>query len=137
MTDQPDPQHTAAALGGQRFVSLTTFRRTGVAVPTPVWIARDGDALVVLTPEESGKVKRLRNDPRVQLRPCGRTGKVAPGTEPVDGVAEIVADAATAARLTGLFPAKYGLEYRATMLVERVAARRRKPRVLLRIRLDG
>ena len=137
MNERAGRQQALAALGAERFVSLTTFRRTGVAVSTPVWIVRDGDALAVLTPAESGKVKRLRNDPRVQLRPCGRTGKVPPGTDPVDGVAEIVADEATAARLTGLVQAEYGLEYRVTMLVERIAARRHKPRVLLRITLDG
>ncbi len=137
MTDQPGARQAATVLGEHRFVSLTTFRRTGVAVSTPVWIARDGDALVVVTPADSGKVKRLRNDPRVQLRPCSRTGTVAPGTQPVDGVAEMVADETTAARLTDLVRAKYGLEYRVTMLIERVAARRQKPRVLLRISLDG
>ncbi|MDT0352926.1 PNPOx family protein [Pseudonocardia charpentierae] len=34
-------------VAGERFVSLTTFRRDGTPVATPVWIARDGDALVV------------------------------------------------------------------------------------------
>ncbi len=48
-------------VAGERFVSLTTFRRDGTPVATPVWIARDGDALVVTTPADSGKVKRLRS----------------------------------------------------------------------------
>jgi len=122
-----------SALGAERFVSLTTFRRSGVPVPTPVWVAQDGDALVVLTPSESGKVKRLRNDPRVELQPCGRTGRVAEGTPVTAGRAEIVADPAEAARLTSLFPRKYGAEYRITMVVERVLARRQKPRLLVRI----
>ena len=54
-----------AALGGVSFVSLTTFRRNGAPVSTPVWVAADGDDLVVLTPTASGKVRRLRNDARV------------------------------------------------------------------------
>ena len=66
-------------MGRQEFVSLTTFRRTGASVATPVWIAPDGDVLVVTTPVESGKVKRLRPDPRVELRPCSRRGAVADG----------------------------------------------------------
>ncbi|HSK58696.1 MAG TPA: pyridoxamine 5'-phosphate oxidase family protein [Actinomycetospora sp.] len=60
-----------AALGDESFVSLTTSRRTGDAVATPVWVARDDAAdgtLVVTTPASSGKVERLRRDPR------GRTG---------------------------------------------------------------
>ena len=41
-----------AALGDEKFVSLTTFRRSGVGVPTPVWIGREGDALSVLSDRE-------------------------------------------------------------------------------------
>ena len=51
------------ALGDERFISLTTFLKSGNAVSTPVWIARDGDDLVVTTPAMSGKAKRLRNSP--------------------------------------------------------------------------
>ena len=77
---QPAPHDALAALAGERFISLTTFRRSGEPVPTPVWIARDGDTLVVTTPAESGKVKRLRHHSRVELRPCSRTGRVPAGT---------------------------------------------------------
>ena len=132
---QPAPHHALAALGEERFVSLTTFRRSGEAVPTPVWIARDGDTLVVTTPAESGKVKRLRNDPQVELRPCSRTGKVAEGTAPVAGSVQILTDEHSRERLTAVIRRKYRLEYRVTMAVERLVARRQKRRVLLRITL--
>ena len=62
------------AMADERFVSLTTFRRSGEAVSTPVWVARDGNALVVLTPAASGTVRRLRHDPRVEVRPCQGSG---------------------------------------------------------------
>lgn len=75
------------ALGDEQFVSLTTFRRSGEPVSAPVWIGRDGDALIVTTPEASGKVKRLRNNPRVELCPCSRMGHVEDGVEPVAGSA--------------------------------------------------
>jgi len=122
-----------AALGGERFVSLTTFRRTGRPVATAVWVAADGDALVVITPQDSGKVKRLRRDPRVELRPCSRSGRVAEGAPVVAGRAEVLADAASTVRVTDRIRAKYGLEYRAVMLVERLATRGLKTRVGLRI----
>ncbi|MDH6286868.1 PPOX class F420-dependent oxidoreductase [Rhodococcus sp. NM-2] len=124
---------TFIALGDESFVSLTTFRRSGVPVSTPVWIARDGDALVVTTPEDSGKVKRLRNNPRVELRPCSRRGKVDAGVDPVVAEAEIVTDESTSRRMAGTIRDEYGLEYRIVMFVERILARRQKPRVLLRI----
>ena len=57
-----------AALGDEQYLSLTTFRKSGERVSTPMWVVRDGDALVMFTPEESSKVKRLRNSPRVELR---------------------------------------------------------------------
>lgn len=129
----PSDPSAFLALGDEHFVSLTTFRRSGAAVPTPVWVARDGDTLVVLTPAESGKVKRVRNSGRVELAPCGRFGRVAAGVVPLGGHAEIVADPATTERLTGVIRRAYGVEYRITMLVERIAARRQKPRVVLSI----
>ncbi len=122
-----------AALGDERFVSLTTFRRSGERVSTPVWIGRDGEALVVTTPAASGKVKRLRNDPRVEMRPCGRMGRVEDGAEPVAGVAEIVADAGGRERSTEIIRRKYGLEYRVVMGIERLGGSDPGNRVILRI----
>lgn len=120
-------------LADEPFVSLTTFRKTGEPVSTPVWIGREGDALIVTTPAESGKVKRLRNNARVELRPCSRMGRVAEDAPTVSGRAEILDDDASRASLAPLFPAKYGLEYRAFMAVERMGRSGQKPRVLLRI----
>ena len=128
-----DLQKTFTALGDETFVSLTTFRKNGERISSPVWIARDGDTLLVITPEESGKVKRIRNNGHVEIRPSSRMGKVADGIEPVSGFAEIVTDTPTATRLTHVIQKKYGLEYRIIMLIERIAARRQKPRLILRI----
>jgi uncharacterized protein len=121
------------ALASERFISLTTFRRSGEPVSTPVWVARDGDALVVTTPAESGKVKRLRNDSRVEIRPCSRTGRVDEHAGSVSGVAQLLTGDGDRARLTDLIRAKYGLEYRLIMGVERLSRSGRRPRVLLRI----
>lgn len=121
------------ALADQRFVSLTTFRKTGNAVSTPVWIARDGDALVVTTPAGSGKVKRLRNSSRVELRPCDRMGKVTEGAVSVSARAEIVEGAGVEERLSQIFLGKYKLQYRMIMLIERLRKQGRQNRVMLRI----
>lgn len=127
------PTHDFTALGDERFVSLTTFRRTGEPVSTPVWVVRDGDELLVTTPDDSGKVKRLRHIARVELRPCSRSGSVPDDAVPVPGDARLVTDRAEVERLSGLFADRYGLEYRAFLLIERVAARRQKPRVIVRV----
>ncbi|OOB90237.1 PPOX class F420-dependent oxidoreductase [Rathayibacter sp. VKM Ac-2630] len=122
-----------ADLAGASFVSLTTFRRTGVGVSTPVWIARDGDDLIVTTPRQSGKVKRLRNDPRVTLVPCDRRGRVKEGASVVEGTARIVSDQDTVERLGRVFLGKYRLEYRIFMVIERLVSRGDRTRVMLRI----
>lgn len=100
---------------------------------TAVWIARDDDALVVTTPEGSGKVKRLRNSPRVELSPCGRLGHVKEGVEPVAGVAQILADQGSRERVTEIISKKYGLEYRVVMGIERRSRSGQSNRVILRI----
>ncbi len=124
---------TFSALGDESFVSLTTFRRSGEAVSVPVWIGRDGDALTVTTPAASGKVRRLRADPRVELRPCSRRGTVDGGVPPVAGVAQVVGDADGVERLTDGIRKKYRWEFRVVMMIERLGRAGRKPRVILRI----
>ncbi|NJL95179.1 MAG: PPOX class F420-dependent oxidoreductase [Anaerolineae bacterium] len=57
-------------------MSLTTFRKTGVGVPTPVWFAEEDGKLYVITQQNSGKVKRIRNNSRVEIAPCTMRGKV-------------------------------------------------------------
>ena len=127
-------------LGDESFVSLTTFRRSGEGVATPVWVARDeiGDgALVVTTPASSGKVKRLRRDPRVVLRPCDRRGTVPPGASAIEGRADIVEDPDAQAGPLRSLAAKYGWEYRLIGLVGRVArllGRGTSEQVILRLR---
>ena len=61
---------------GQRYICLTTFRKSGVGVNTPVWFAERDDKLYVKTRIESGKSKRIRNTPNVRVAPCTIRGKI-------------------------------------------------------------
>lgn len=79
-----------ADLGDEQYVLLTTYRRSGIGVPTPVWVAREGDTLVVATPDHAGKAKRVRHSPKVTLQACGALGKPRRGSTPVAGRAAIV-----------------------------------------------
>jgi PPOX class probable F420-dependent enzyme len=123
----------ATRLSDERFVSLTTYKRSGEGVATPMWIVRDGAHLSAWTPADSWKVKRARRDPRVTLRACGRTGRVDPGEPVLEGTAEVVTDPGEVFRVEGLVKRKYGLEFRVMTLIETIAARGRKSRVVLRI----
>ena len=63
-------------LGREQFIALTTFRKTGQAVTTPVWFAQRLGTIYVETHEDAGKLKRLRHTARVTLAPCTYSGKV-------------------------------------------------------------
>ena len=97
-----------ATLPQSAYVSLTTFRRTGVPVATPVWAAPEGDALIVWTRADSGKVKRLRHTARVTVASCDVRGRVHGPA--VDGVAEFVARDAWPSALAAL-RRTYGLRF--------------------------
>lgn len=63
------------ALGRQRYIALTTYRRNGEPVTTPVWVARDEERLLVWTGSHTGKVRRIRATARVTLSPATMRGR--------------------------------------------------------------
>ena len=65
-----------SAIQGQKYISLTTFRKTGVGVATPVWFGEEGGKLYVMTRSDMGKAKRIRNHPQVKIAPCTIRGRV-------------------------------------------------------------
>ena len=108
------------SLPSSTYVSLTTFRRTGVPVSTPVWAAADGDSLVVWTRPDSGKVKRLRHTARVTVAPCTFRGRVEGPA--VDGDAGFVSHAEWPGALAALRRA-YGLQFQLGYVTSRVLQR--------------
>ena len=70
-----------ATLAEEAFISITTFKRDGTPVATPVWCARENGWLLVYTEADSGKVKRIRHDPHLSVAPCNFRGKLrGPGS---------------------------------------------------------
>ncbi|MFI9558701.1 PPOX class F420-dependent oxidoreductase [Nonomuraea endophytica] len=104
-------------LGDEQYVSVTSYKRDGTAVATPVWCARDGEAVVIWTVADSWKVKRIRANPRVTVAPCDLRGKVSGPA--VDGKAEIL-PAGESERVRDLLRRKYGLIGRITLLGSRL-----------------
>ncbi|MET0765507.1 MAG: PPOX class F420-dependent oxidoreductase [Blastococcus sp.] len=122
-------------LPSSTYVSLTTFRRTGVAVATPVWAAPDDGTLVVWTRADSGKVKRLRHTTRVTVAPCDVRGRVLGPA--VDGAAEFVDHTEWPGALAALrraYGARFQLGYVASRLWHRLARRGTERHEILRIR---
>jgi uncharacterized protein len=61
---------------GQKYILLTTFRKNGAGVNTPVWFAENDEKLYVKTRSDSGKYKRIRNNPQVKIAACTMGGKI-------------------------------------------------------------
>jgi len=93
----------------QNYINVTTFRKNGQPVPTPVWFVAMGDKLYTFTGGSSGKVKRIRANGRAQIAPCDARGK--PKAEFIPVRARILSDEARKAQARALYKRKYGLMY--------------------------
>ncbi|MBY8999838.1 MAG: PPOX class F420-dependent oxidoreductase [Candidatus Heimdallarchaeota archaeon] len=63
-------------LNNQKCISLTTYRKNGVEVSTPIWFAQDGVDIYIMSEERSGKIQRIRNSSKVAYVSCSYRGKV-------------------------------------------------------------
>ncbi|MGH3127267.1 MAG: PPOX class F420-dependent oxidoreductase [Gaiellaceae bacterium] len=77
-------------LARERYISLTTFKRDGTAVSTPVWVAGEDGRLLVWTAADSWKVKRIKRDGHVRVAPCNARGKSSGAA--LDGMATVLAE---------------------------------------------
>ena len=100
-------------LASGKYLSLTTFRRDGTPVPTPVWLTRDGESLLVTTEMDSGKVKRIRNNPEVLVASCDMRGRLT--GEPIPARATLQ-DPDQSMRTADLIRRRYGLIGRLLMM---------------------
>jgi uncharacterized protein len=65
----------ASMLAGHQYINLETYRKNGQPIATPVWFTLDRDRVLVVTRSGTGKVKRLKNNQRVRVMPCGMRGE--------------------------------------------------------------
>ena len=107
-----------AAFRGARYLSVTTFRHDGSRVDTPVWFAIDGARLLAWTNASSGKVRRLRADPRAELAPCTMRGR--PLGPPVTARA-VLLPASESALVHKLLNRKYPVAKRLLACYERLS----------------
>lgn len=110
------------------YISLTTYRRSGEAVSTPVWSVRDGEELIVWTKNDAGKVKRIRNSGRVNVTPCDARGRTAPGAATAEGTARVL-DPSELDRVRKVMTGKYGLLFRVLDVGGAILRRGRRPQV--------
>jgi uncharacterized protein len=94
-------------LGNAQCIALTTFRKTGQAVTTPVWFATSLGAIYVETHADAGKLKRLRHTARVTLARCTYSGKVTGSVS--EGNARILAESEESTAAAVALTKKYGV----------------------------
>ena len=109
-----------------RYLSVTSFRRDGTGVATPLWFVSDGRRLFALTDLHSAKVRRMRRNPRVLVASCRVDGKLR--TAPVAARVEVLTATPELERVQRLLIKRYKISYRLVMLIYRLGRRLRGQR---------
>ena len=102
---------------GENVISLETYRRNGEPVRTPVWFLEENGTLYVHTDDNTGKVKRIRRNPKVRVAPSYFRGK--PKAEYIEARAELETDPGTVKEYYSQIYRKYGLQGTLTKFVQR------------------
>jgi PPOX class probable F420-dependent enzyme len=111
-------------LDRHRYISLSTFRRNGAEVATPVWFAADGAKLYVFTLGDSGKVKRLRQTAQARVAPSDSRGRVQGAARAA--TARLISEPAVIDRAHRALRAKYGWQMRVADLFSGLTGRARR-----------
>ena|SRR6476619_2315342 len=130
------------AISDEKYISFTTFRRSGDPVSTPVWVVPVSDGRIGFwTAMGSGKTKRLRNDPRVLVQASDVRGRARAGTQALSGAAEMVRSGRLFDEVHGRVRQKYGLMTTITRVLATVGRLRRSGLTygdtVVLVRLDG
>ncbi|MFJ2770820.1 PPOX class F420-dependent oxidoreductase [Streptomyces sp. NPDC087300] len=104
-------------LSSGKYLLVSSYRKDGTLVPSPVWVVKDGDALGIWTVADSWKVKRIRRRADVMVGPCDLRGN--PTGEQIPATAEIVTPDVTA-RYRTLITRKYNVVGFFTLLGSRI-----------------
>jgi PPOX class probable F420-dependent enzyme len=117
-------------LSDEKYVLLTTFKRDGTPVATPVWwVPMEGERFGFYTSSTSGKIKRLDHTERVTVQPCNARGKVREGTSPTEATARAVTGPELGS-ITSKVREKYGFATKVTKALARIGGlikRRHQP----------
>ena len=124
-TERPAPQNPPDldALFPGRYLSVTSFKRDGTGVATPVWFISDGERLFAFTDLHSPKVRRIHRNPHVLIASCRVDGKLR--RDPVSAHAEVLTAEVDFERVQALLLDRYKISYRVVMLFYRLGRRLR------------
>ena len=96
----------------ENYINLSTRKRDGSSVNTPVWFAQEGEtnSYYAYSLDNSGKVKRIRNFPDVKVATCNFSGKLK--GDWIDANADLVDEPETTKVAYSLLRKKYGIRFR-------------------------
>jgi PPOX class probable F420-dependent enzyme len=126
----------SAELGYSKYISLTTYRKTGEPVATPVWAVPIDDKVYASTGTNTGKAKRMRNNPQVTIALCDMLGK---NVGPAHKATVRLVPVGERPEFRDLMLRKYGFQQRLDEFVDKVRNHTRKPvgdRVLIEITVE-
>ena len=106
-----------------RYLNITSFKRDGTGIDTPVWFASDGARLFAFTDLRSAKIRRIRRNPKVLVAPCWPWGQLR--GEPRQAHAEVLTKTEDLERVRELLLRQNKISYRAVMLFYRLGRRLR------------
>jgi uncharacterized protein len=122
---RPSPAAPLDARFHGKYLSLTSFKRDGTGVATPVWFVADGERLLVMTDPHSFKAKRIRRNPVVMVALCSANGRLR--SEPVPARAEFL-PGGELARVERLIARKYRIDRVVILPIYRLIQRLRGSR---------
>ena len=123
LLERPLPRADVLTLVHGRYLSVTSFKRDGTGVATPVWFVSDGRRLFALTDLHSAKVLRIRRNPRVLVASCRADGKLR--SEPLPARVEVLTATPELERVQKRLSERYKISYRLVMLIYRLGRRLR------------
>ena len=103
------------------YLSLATFRKSGVAVETPVWFADEGGVFYIFSAGNAGKIKRLKNSPRCTIAACTMSGRVT--GDRVEAQGRVLTEADDIAAALAALRRKYGWQMMITNIMSRLSGK--------------
>ncbi len=114
---------------GENVISLETYRRNGEPVRTPVWFLEQDGIIYVHTDDSTGKVKRIRRNPRVRVAPSHFGGNTK--GDYIDARADLETDPETVENYRSRIYRKYGIQGRLTTFMQRFSRSKAKDVLIL------
>ena len=114
----PSDDPWSSDLDQARYIALTTFKRDGTAVSTPVWVTGAGGRYVFTTGDKAWKTKRLLRNPAIEIQVCNMRGRVKPDALVHKGTGRVSTSRADIDEAERALSAKYGWQFRGTKVVD-------------------